>query len=238
MYHDATQLSERHTGSSEPVYPLRPATWPALARHLSAQRLTWWPDPGVGFYPVAANPANVYDQTYFDSFARNANTDLGRALMQARCELVAKYWTGELLDVGIGSGAFLDTWRDFALTLSYGFDINPAGYRWLHQRDLYRSPYIEKIDAVTLWDVLEHIENFTPLLANVRKWVFLAIPIFTSSEHVLRSKHFKPDEHFWYFTCGGLEHVMRLHGFELVASNMRESQLGREDILSAVFRRR
>jgi hypothetical protein len=154
--------------------------------------------------------------------------------MRIRCELVARHWKGELVDVGIGSGAFLDRWK---FPKKYGYDINAAGCGWLRRRGLYLNPYVHAVDAVTLWDVLEHIEDPAPLLANVRSYVFLAVPIFNCVEHVLRSKHFRPDEHYWYFTRNGLDHVMGVHGFELVTCNMRETELGREDILSAVFRR-
>jgi hypothetical protein len=155
--------------------------------------------------------------------------------MAARCKLVAKYWDGPICDVGIGSGAFLETRET---RTDCGFDISIDGHHWLWKRRLLLNPFKNKVDAVTLWDVLEHIEDFGPLLANVRKWVFLAVPIFTSHEHVLRSKHFRPDEHFWYFTPWGLDHVMGLHGFDLIETNMIETELGREDIMSAVFRRR
>jgi len=120
-----------------------------------------------------------------------------------------------------------------------GYDINVAGRLWLQDHGCYRNPYTyEFVDAVTMWDVLEHIEDFGPLLNNVRQWVFLSLPIFRDQEHTLRSKHFRPDEHYWYFTAPGLQHVMGLHGFELKHSDDRESRRGREDILSFVFRRR
>jgi hypothetical protein len=71
----------------------------------------------------------------------------------------------------------------------------------------------------------------------VRKWVFVSIPIFTSAADVLRSKHYKPKEHVWYFTVGGLDHFMRSFGFECVDFNRMEREAGREQIDTFVFRR-
>jgi len=160
--------------------------------------------------------------------------------METRCDLVERFWRGPVVDVGIGSGAFLTTRTRVAASAARdrGYDINRAGYRWLLERKLYCNPYTFEFYAVTMWDVLEHIEDFGSLLANVRRWVFLCLPIFQDQEHALRSKHFRPDEHCWYFTEPGLVHVMGLHGFELKHSDDRESRRGREDILSFVFRRR
>jgi hypothetical protein len=92
-------------------------------------------------------------------------------------------------------------------------------------------------DAVSLWDVLEHIPDFQPLLANVREWLFLSLPIFRDAAHVLASKHFKPDEHCWYFTRDGLVVAMNLCGFALVSESIVETELGREDIGTFAFRR-
>lgn len=197
--------------------------------------LQWWPELGVGYYPVTAGIA-PYDQDYFDRFARQADSDIGRALMQARCDLVEKYHRGKLIDVGIGSGAFIDARRRRGHA-TRGYDVNPAGINWLRQRYIWADPYIESFEAMSLWDVLEHIPDFRPLLANVRDWLFLAVPIFEDEQHVLRSKHFRPTEHCWYFTEAGLIRVLGDMGFDLVETNRIETKLGREDIGSFVFRR-
>src|SRR4029077_12749479 len=79
----------------------------SLVAQLARRRLTWWPELGIGHYPVEAGFA-PYDQDYFDSFDRNAQTELGRALMQARANFVERHYRGTLVDVGIGSGAFIE----------------------------------------------------------------------------------------------------------------------------------
>jgi hypothetical protein len=201
----------------------------------SRGRLTWWPQLGIGYYPVEAGLA-PYDQDYFDNFDRNARTELGRALMQARLNFVEQHYRGTLIDVGIGSGAFVEL-RNGRRRTTYGYDVNPAGIAWLEERRLLVDPYLVAFDAMTLWDVLEHISDFQSLLANVCDWLFLSLPIFEDAGHALRSKHFKPDEHCWYFTRDGLIFAMKICGFVLVSESMIETDLGREDIGTFAFKR-
>jgi hypothetical protein len=210
------------------------AVFPLVAQ-CAHGRLTWWPQLGIGYYPVEHALA-PYDQDYFDNFDRNARTELGRTLMQARLNFVEQHYRGTLIDVGIGSGAFVEL-RNGRRRTTYGYDVNPAGIAWLEQRMLLVDPHLVSFDAMTLWDVLEHISDFQSLLANVREWLFLSLPIFRDAEHVLRSKHFKPEEHCWYFTRDGLVFAMKMCGFVLISESSVETDLGREDIGSFAFRR-
>jgi hypothetical protein len=206
-----------------------------LVEEFARRRLTWWPQLGIGYYPVEAGIA-PYDQDYFDRFDCNARTPLGQALMRARCDFVERHYYGPLIDVGIGSGAFIEL-RNHLGQMTYGYDVNPAGIDWLEQRELLIDPYVTAFDAMTLWDVIEHIPDFQLLLANVREWLFLSLPIFRDAEHALRSKHFRPDEHCWYFTVHGLVSAMNACGFALVRESKIETDLGREGIGTFAFRR-
>jgi hypothetical protein len=214
---------------------LRQAVEYPLVEQFSARRLTWWPEIGIGHYPVEAG-IEPYDQEYFDRFDRDAHTPLGRALMMARVDFVDQHYRGPLVDIGIGSGAFIER-RQAEGQTTYGHDVNPAGVRWLEERKLRIDPYRVDVPAMTLWDVLEHIPNYQPLLERVRKWLFLSLPIFRDAEHVLRSKHFRPTEHCFYFTQPGLVFAMKLCGFELVTESTFETELGREDIGTFAFQR-
>jgi Methyltransferase domain len=179
-----------------------------------------------------------YDQDYFDSFARNANSFLGQALMQARVDFVAEHYQGSLIDIGIGSGAFIEARRHTRpMRPTFGYDVNPAGVEWLQRRRLFADPYAAPFEAATMWDVLEHMPDYPTLLANVREWLFLSLPIFSDAAHVLRSKHYKPAEHCWYFTTEGLVIALAQCGFALVTGSMVETELGREDIGTFAFKR-
>jgi hypothetical protein len=207
----------------------------SLVGELARDRLTWWPELGVGYYPVAAGAA-PYDADYFAKYVGYAATPLGRALTAARCDLVERYHRGALVDVGIGAGSFIAA-RRRRRQITYGWDVNPVALAWLDERRLLVDPHVIPFDAMSLWDALEHVADFRRLLANVRQWLFVSLPIFSDDAHVLRSKHFRRDEHYWYFTRDGLVAVLGTFGFALVEESRLETELGREDIGTFVFRR-
>jgi hypothetical protein len=223
---------------------MEPVRFPPFATALAADRMTWWPEPGVGYLPIR-NPA-PYDAAYFDRYAQQAATDIGRALMAIRANQVQRVMkSGVLCDVGIGCGAFVEEMlirycqRAAGTTPAVrGYDVNPEGVTWLRRRGVYHSPYAAPVDAVSLWDVLEHIPDFAPLLSQVRKFVFISIPIFRSPSHARYSKHYRPDEHCWYFTHNGLVATMEWHGFKFVECHSEEVAAGREDVESFTFIRR
>lgn len=198
-------------------------------RGWAAEGLVWLPERGMGYYPVREQP---YDEAYFAKYEAYARTEMGLAITAARVELVRRHARGEVVvDIGIGCGAFVEAMD------CYGFDINPAGARWLQQHGAFWNPYKREAGALTFWDCLEHIHDPAPLLAHAREWVFCSLPLFEGPEHVLRSKHFRRDEHCWYWTRAGLIGWMAEHGFRCVEHNTAESLLGREDIHSFAFRR-
>ena len=205
---------------------------PALVTALGRTDLRWFAQVGVGYYPVTAGHA-PYDADYFAKYAAYAQTDLGLKLNLARIDLVAQHWDDSLVDVGIGSGSFVE-----ARPMTWGYDVNPAGIEWLTARGKFLNPYFSPCAAVSFWDVLEHIADFPALLANVSHRVFVSVPIFTGPSHALASRHFRPDEHCWYFTHRGLISVMRHLGWQCLESNDEESRLGRDQIGSFAFGRR
>lgn len=156
--------------------------------------------------------------------------------MQFRCNFVAKHWDGPVLDVGIGSGAFLEARsKDPRVFADKGFDVNPAGREWLSQRGLFS--YIFERDAMCFWDSLEHMKCLD-IFRAINKLAFVSIPIFRDVAHVMQSKHYRPTEHHWYFTTGGLIRVFEHACFECVEVSDGETKLGREDILTFAFRRK
>lgn len=228
MHQHATPVRQEDTRPDATVLEFPKAT---LHAGIVGKHLQWFPELGIGYYHVTESP---YDQEYFDRFARQADTPIGRKLMRQRVQFVEQHYRGPLVDVGIGSGAFIDR----RMRPTFGYDINPAGQAWLRARNLWANPYEGKVDAVSLWDVLEHMHDFRPLLASVQKWLFLAVPLFDDAEHVLRSKHYRRDEHCWYFTRRGLLGMMQDLGFELVSESNMETHAGREDIGAFAFKRR
>ncbi len=198
---------------------------------LRARRLQWLVEDGFGYFPVVDQP---YDAAYWQRYRELDESPSGGGLTRVRCELVGKWMpkAATVVDVGIGGGRFV---AERPNTL--GFDVNPAAIAWLKLRGAWCDPYFERVEAACFWDSLEHIHDPGPLLANVSRFVFVSCPVFRSPEHVLSSKHFKRSEHCWYFTSDGLETFMAGFGFKLLDTDRLEEKCGREDILSAVFKR-
>lgn len=202
------------------------------------QHLTWFPELGRGYYPVKVD--GQYGREYWENYVQRAGTEIGRALNDARVHLVHQYaGYGPVVDIGIGSGAFIEG-RNGASNKrnTFGYDVNLHAIRWLLTRKLWHDPYFLDPENATCWDSLEHMKRPESFLRRVQRNLFISIPIFDDEAHVLRSKHFRPEEHFHYFTESGLVKWMNKEGFGLIAKNRVETDLGREDIGTFVFRRR
>jgi hypothetical protein len=199
----------------------------SILAHFFNNQLNWLPELGIGYFPVKESP---YDAAYFAKYQEMSKTGIGLALQRARVHLVNKYTKADVLDIGIGSGLFLCRHN------TYGYDINPVAVEYLIKHRLYRHP-MRGATALTFWDSLEHIHDPSLHLQGAKEYVFVSCPIYENSEHILRSKHFRKDEHCWYWTEHGLITFMRHYGFELVESNRMESEIGREDIGTFFFHR-
>jgi len=201
--------------------------------------LAWYPELKYGYYPVQFEDM-PYDKEYADNYATLADTDIGRRLNIERVDLVNKY-LGEMdhiiTDVGIGDGAFMKEAVFFGRDKVYGYDVNPWAVEKLIKESRWRDLTKEYTRYATFWDSLEHIPDPRKILARVLDGCFVSIPIFDDAEHVLRSKHYKKNEHFWYFTKDGFIEYMQRAGFELLEYNRMESDIGREDIGTFVFKR-
>jgi hypothetical protein len=202
----------------------------SFSHHLESG-LVYVPALGIGRYPVPVSQ-RPYDDSYFHKYQQLADTPMGHALTQARVALVARHYDGPVLDVGIGAGQFV-----MARTDTQGYDVNPAGIKWLQERHQWADLYSGAFDALSFWDSLEHIDQPELAVAKAKAWVFVSIPIFTSGDAIMVSHHYRPNEHIWYFTHDGIISWFTEQGFTCVEHNTIESELGRSGIGSYAFKR-
>lgn len=189
--------------------------------------LQWNNKAGWGFM------AGDCDKDYWTEYRVLDQTPMGRVLTALRRGFVDKHvWetTANLVDVGIGGGAFV---AEFDCE---GIDINPKAIAWLDARGSLWDG--EPVDVLTFWDSIEHIMCPGDYLEKARKWVFLSTPIYKDQRHCLASKHYKPGEHLWYFTHKGILQFMDQAGFIYIERNCFEDDAGREGIGSYAFVRR
>jgi len=159
-----------------------------------------------------------------------------RKLAQRR-ELVERYsgrTRGRLLDVGCSTGLFL---HEMALAgwQAQGVELTPSAVRYARERFglqvfegmLEDAPLADRaFDAVTFWDVLEHV--YSPADALARSAALLApgglvainVPNWDSLDRRLFGRHwqgFDPPRHLYVFTRATLEALLRRAGFDPVA---------------------
>lgn len=196
------------------------------------KQLIWYPEMGVAHYPVTQQKVDYYDQ-----YLELDHTEIGEKLNSFRVDMVDYFTTNGVIDFGIGSGAFM---RKRGLDRTKGYDVDPKAKKWLQTHGLYVDIHSKKqptIDCVCFFDSLEHLCSPWYILKKITKFVFMSLPIFRDLEHIQSSKHFKPNEHFWYFTNMGLQKYMDHNGFKCLFDSDIETVIGREDIHSYVFSR-
>jgi len=198
----------------------------------------WDAENEIGYYPVSDT---WYNNGYFEASKRNAESPIAEALNQFRIGLVNTH-VGEhsfVLDYGAGYGHFVFG-RDFTL----GYDIGEKSVWKLWKNGRFFDPYSEdmtkkNIKAVTFFDVIEHMRDPILILRRIKdQIVFISLPIFRDKNHILTSKHFKTNEHFWYFTDKAIKQYMGEQGFLFLDRRDDETKIGREDIKTYVFKRR
>src|ERR1017187_3224838 len=115
-----------------------------------------WCEHGHGFLK---SEGYDYGEEYWEKYQGYVN-DLGHRLTAARIDFIKRNLgtLDGLCDVGIGSGEFVDKAK------CKGFDVNPFAKEWLTRHENYGDPYAENFKALSFWDVLEHIEDPSPLL--------------------------------------------------------------------------
>jgi len=182
----------------------------------------------------------LYNEDYFNKYIQYENSNIGITINKDRLDITLKYaHNGGILDIGIGCGTFLNTIKD---NKKYGTDINPRAISWLRERNLYIDPYKmgipTDIRCITFWDSLEHFPDPSEILYLINKDTFciFSIPI-VDIDNISLSKHYRPNEHYWYFNIPGFIKYMTRYGFEFKEMTDFEMLAGRDSIYTFVFKK-
>jgi len=193
----------------------------------------WIPKKEIGYYPIEHQKRD-----YFDIYLKLEDTTIGKKINEFRINLVNRYCNGFVLDVGIGSGIFLRKRKK-----CIGYDIDSKAIKYLKENDMYFDIYAhnfnnKNIIGVTFFDSFEHLKTHDIILDKIQKQtIFISIPIFSGLDDILNSKHFKPNEHYWYFTKTGFINYMKHKKFKICEIRDDEIKLGRDNILTFVLRK-
>ncbi len=154
-----------------------------------------------------------------------------RALREERMRGILRFKTsGKFLDVGCGAG------RDLDLAVEHGFEAYGVELSEV-KKDFYKNkkfqvhvgafedaPFAEQsFDVITMWDVLEHVENPNAVLAKVRSLLkpdglFVAkVPNHAAWNRRLHGKDWDMYHplHLYYFTLGTLRPLLQKHGLRV-----------------------
>jgi 2-polyprenyl-3-methyl-5-hydroxy-6-metoxy-1,4-benzoquinol methylase len=189
------------------------------------------PSRGIAYQRDMTTPVE-YGEDYFNMCLDYEDKEIALKINKGRCEFVREHTGREVLDIGIGSGEFIKKFGN-----AVGFDVNEVAVKWLKKNNKYCSD-IESKQAFTFWDVLEHIDNpARHYFKHMTKgsYVFVSMPIFEDLRNVKKSKHYRPNEHLYYFTEKGFIDYMGLYGFRCLAVDDFETTSGRESISSFAF---
>jgi hypothetical protein len=180
-----------------------------------------------------------YGADYLEKF--NAyDAEVAARVNAGRCNMILERLAGtiKLLDVGAGDGRFVRA-ANVSGIKAKGYDVIEEAAQNLRMSNLY-SDDPSGCDAVTFWDVLEHMEDPGAWLRRVPRYalLFASVPIFQDLAAIRASKHYRPGEHLYYWTSRGFSNWMWANGFAAVSYSSHEIDAGRDSIGAYCFARR
>lgn len=219
--------------------------------------LEWFPEYDFGFVDCDRfnEGRNVYDEAYFKKYVSYRETRICQELNEARVKLVTalarKIEYPVVHDFGSGACDFIKKMIEVAPQIMItGQDINQHSLNELNRIGKYNPNGLKYSNVLTFWDSIEHVPLIGKLLdsISVGTYVVMTIPIAFDSNHAFHFKHYRPDEHYWYFTRNGLvTHFMPAFGFKKIdidditqeshINEGMEEYLGRRDVSTFVFQR-
>lgn len=154
-------------------------------------------------------------------------------MLKKKGNLVSKFSTGNrLLDIGSGTGYFLNAAKERGYSVSgiekdskarnfaidnFGLDVKGEDFLWNINSDSF--------DVVTLWHVLEHMQNLNEVvdkLFNILSkdgTLILALPNHNSYDAGIYKEYwaaYDVPRHLWHFTPATVEKLLNKHQFKII----------------------
>lgn len=145
---------------------------------------------------------------------------------------------GRLLDVGCATGIFLQAAKNIGFS-PYGFDVSAYAIKKAKQKfgNRVRKTTVAKaryqknfFDLITMFDVVEHLENPRQDLLNIRQYLkdngILVINTGDAGSLLakIQGKHwhfFVPPQHLFFFSRNTLTQLLHQAGFKVVKINYK-----------------
>jgi 2-polyprenyl-3-methyl-5-hydroxy-6-metoxy-1,4-benzoquinol methylase len=140
---------------------------------------------------------------------------------------------GHILDVGAGTGAFLNEMKT-AMWSTTGIEPD-TGAREMAKKlynlelgdphTLFDLPQ-DNYDAITLWHVLEHVHDLNGYIVRLKKLLkstgklFIAVPNYTSHDAAAYGQYwaaYDVPRHLYHFSPESMQRLMEVHGLKIIA---------------------
>lgn len=152
---------------------------------------------------------------------------------QKLIESVAGKKSGQLLDVGAGTGAFLHHMKEQGCQVNglepdenarqvaeklYGFNLLPSDHLW--------QMAAGAMDVITMWHVLEHVHRLHDYMEQLKKLLkpgghlFIAVPNYTSRDAAAYESNwaaYDVPRHLYHFSPASMKQLIQKHGLQLKA---------------------
>ncbi|EDM45343.1 hypothetical protein SCB49_06037 [unidentified eubacterium SCB49] len=126
--------------------------------------------------------------------------------------------TGNLLDIGAGTGDFLTVAKQNNWNVS-GIEVNEQARNLAQKKGIHLLADIEdsgskKYDVITLWHVLEHIPDLEKMCAKLESLLtdnghlIIAVPNYKSFDAIYYKEHwaaFDVPRHLWHFSQNSMK---------------------------------
>ncbi|MEO6837579.1 MAG: class I SAM-dependent methyltransferase, partial [Ginsengibacter sp.] len=138
---------------------------------------------------------------------------------------------GNILDVGAGTGAFLNTMK---VANWNGIGIEPDKNAREKAKELYGitledsekiySLPSQSFDAITLWHVLEHVHDLHEYVEQLKKLLsangilFIAVPNYTSTDAKIYKEFwaaYDVPRHLYHFSPKAMKNLLKAHGLKI-----------------------
>ena len=170
---------------------------------------------------------------------------------------------GTILDIGCGTGAFLNTMKEADWNIT---GLEPDTIARNKATEIYNIHPQESdklfemtpasFNAITMWHVLEHVHELHAYIKQIEKLLapggkaFIAVPNYTSKDAAIYKEHwaaYDVPRHLYHFSPQSMEALLAQHGLKLTAvkpmwfdsfyvSMLSEQyQNGKGNIIKAVF---
>lgn len=137
---------------------------------------------------------------------------------------------GAILDIGCGTGAFLETMKE-AGWQTQGLEPDASAREKAVQRGLSVEPshkifeLTQQVDAITMWHVLEHVHELHAYLDKMHSLLtddgvlIVAVPNYTSKDQLAYQQYwaaYDVPRHLYHFSPASMQTLMKKHDFQLV----------------------